>query len=142
MKPKVVNLSPLYNFIQEKYKVGSAQAKKVVHLASKNAHKEFPNAYDILAIMSIESTFKSNAISTSKAKGLMQVKYKKTNSDEENVLAGVELLIEYRKKLNTEKAAIIAYNVGITNYKKGIRNTKYYNKFLKERELLKNIAMQ
>jgi len=129
----------LHSFIVSTYKTTNSQAHKVIYLANKKAKESFPSKHDILAIMSIESTFKSSAVSKKKAKGLMQVLYRKTYSEEDNVDAGVDLLVEYKRLLKSEKAAIIAYNVGIGNYKKGLRNKAYYEKFIREKELLKSI---
>lgn len=131
----------IYRFLKSNYKISSEQSHKVIYLANKHSKDTFPRKTQILAIMSIESRFKSSAKSSKNAKGLMQILYKKTSGDEENVLAGVDLLVKYNSILKSEKAAIIAYNVGIGNYKKGIRNNKYYVKFNKELELLKSIDM-
>lgn len=129
----------LPNFISTNYKVSIGQAHKVVYYATMKTNSSFPTRDDVLAIMSIESGFKTDSISKKKAIGLMQILYKETNGDADNVESGVALLREYNYILKSEKAAIIAYNVGISNYKKGVRNTKFYIKYLKELKKLSSI---
>lgn len=128
----------LVEYISSRYNVDYHQAKEIVILAEQHSNKnKFPRVYDTLAIIGIESSYKITAVSKSKAKGLMQVLYTKTSFDPKlNILHGTTLLKDYAKVLPTRDAVIQSYNVGIGNFKKGIRNQDYLNKFKKEKERL------
>jgi hypothetical protein len=118
--------------ISEKYKVTLKDAHAAVYYASKYTDESFPTKKDVLAIIAVESGFRSKAKSKTGV-GYMQIFYRKTKSDADNVVAGVDLLREYYKILKTERAAILAYNSGIGKYKKKRYTVVYYKKFLKER---------
>ncbi len=128
----------LINFISKEYKQDYGKISNLINKVEEETTEAFPSKLDVLSIMAIESRFKASALNNSGAKGLMQIKYKIVNTDHENILAGIDLLITYKKLLGTEKAAIIAYNVGIGNYRDGVRNFKYYENYDKiKKELIK-----
>ena len=69
----------------------------------------------------------------------MQISYKKSSTDiNSNIKDGVFLLRENKKFLNTD-AAIQAYNLGLTGYRKGKRNLAYLHKFKLVKLELENI---
>lgn len=125
-----IRISKTTTYIKNKWKLDPRTAETVVKKAFKYGHKhQFPTAVDILAIIAIESSFNVHAVSKSKAKGLMQVLYKPTTFDiNTNISDGVWLLKEYNSKLTVD-GTIQAYNLGIGNYSKGMRNTDYLIKF-------------
>lgn len=131
------NITPIVEHISKKYKVKKSNIRVIVKKVSGLVDAKFPRKDDVLAIIEIESNFKTNAKSSSGAKGLMQVLYKKTNSDSDNILAGVELLREYRLRLGSDEAAVHAYNVGIGAFIRGKRSKPYYKKYLEAKSQLR-----
>ena len=127
-------------YVSHKYDIDTDLAEYIVREADRYSYKdEFPTVLDTLAIIGIESKYDIYAVSSVKAKGLMQILYKQSSfHPSANILDGVSLLRDYYSTLGNVNATIIAYNVGITNFKKGIRNTEYLNKYIKEKERLKN----
>jgi hypothetical protein len=122
------------------HKVSKVLVAEVLNSAKHKADVEFPRTSDVLAIVAIESSFKLDAKSSVGAKGLMQVLYKKTQYDiESNITDGVALLKQYKQQLGSEAAAVQAYNVGIGNYLKGMRNTQYLAKFTREQTNFKRM---
>ena len=143
LMPKVSYERPhihLIEYISNKYHKDPKLIKLIVFEAEKNSNKErFPTLHDTLAIISIESSFNSTAVSTSGALGLMQILYTKTSFEPtENISHGTILLKEYRDRLATESDAVQAYNLGIGNFKEGIRNQKYLHKFKQAKEEIVN----
>ena len=135
-------ISRLIIYIDYNYNVSRELSEKIVKIAFKYGNKtQFPTAIDILTIIAIESAFDVRAESRkTKARGLMQILYKKSSFDiHKNIEDGVWLLNDYADRLSKPEAAIHAYNVGIGNYRKGIRNQKYVKKFKKIKKILENI---
>lgn len=135
----------LVDKVMVKYHVKQDFAEDVVNLALKYEKPDFPKASDILAIISIESSFDPKAVSRLKkdpAIGLMQVRPKVwgidadelKNSIEKQISMGTEVLHKYHLKLNAKEKAVEAYNVGLSNFKKGIGNKQYVAKFKKALE--------
>lgn len=106
--------------------------ESVYSIADSLASPKFPKVEDILAIAWIESTFNPKA-KNSISNGIMQVNNGSFDM-RKNMEQGVKLLIEYYNTLGSEKAAVIAYNVGIGNYRKGNFGLKYWNKFQKAKK--------
>lgn len=133
-----IEAETLYNKLQNTYGVPEREAIKIVNTALIQANPVFPTVYDILAIIAIESKFNITAqSSTSSAKGLMQVLYKKTSFDiEQNISDGVNLLINYKQTLGSTTAVVQAYNLGIGGYLNGGRNQDYLNRFQQEKQRL------
>jgi hypothetical protein len=129
----------LPKFISTTYKVPLKEAQRAVYYATIKTTDNFPTKTDVLAIMSIESGFKHKSVSGKGAKGWMQIKYRKTISESDNIDAGIHLLKNYLELFKTEKAAIMAYNLGSGNYKKGKRNMRFYKKYLAEKKKLESI---
>jgi soluble lytic murein transglycosylase-like protein len=135
--------------ILKKYKkLDPDLALKVATLAKKYEKPAFPKADDILSIVGIESAFNPNAVSQLKhdpAIGLTQIRpgahkmdAKKLSKDiEQQIQKSSDILDQYNKGLNDPEAAVIAYNVGYGDYRKGKYNQDYLNKFNKEKQLYK-----
>lgn len=122
------------------YDIAKTEAEKIVNLAKKYEKPSFPQAKDILAVIGIESSFDKNAKSGLKkdpAIGLTQIRPKiwgikpavLKGNVEEQIKKASEILAEYYHKLGSEEKAIDAYNVGITNHKKGKNNPNYVKKW-------------
>jgi soluble lytic murein transglycosylase-like protein len=120
------------------YNISYKDAKEIVTTAMIYSNPTFPTVYDTLAIIGVESHFNPYAISSTGAKGLMQILYKTASFDiEKNINDGVSLLQEYKDKLNSEDAVIQSYNLGIRAYMAGSRNQDYLNNFKETRKKLK-----
>lgn len=128
--------------IAAKYRVDKELVMKVVNLAYEYEDKTFPKAEDILAIIGVESSFnpksKSN-LRSDPALGLMQVRPGVWNIDpdhldtvEMQIKYGVDILRHYYKKLGNAEDAIQAYNLGLTRFRRGGRNTRYVAKYQQE----------
>ncbi len=130
----------LKTHISNKWNISFQQANRIVAVADKYSINTFPTVYDTLAIIATESSFKQYAVSYANAKGLMQILYKTTSFDmEQNILDGTVLLRDYYLHFKDENKAIESYNVGIGNYKKGIRNKDYLHKVKNHKQELENI---
>lgn len=141
------NVDPLLQTVLAKYKrVEPKLASDIVKFAHKYADPVFPTAKDILAIVGIESSFRPHAVSALKrdpAVGLMQVRpgvwgldRADLDSAEKQVQQGSSILKQYFKKFGNIDAAVHAYNVGETNFrkKKGL-NPKYVDKYKAEKAM-------
>lgn len=122
------------------YKVDPKLAANIVVLAHKYADPVFPKAPDILKVIGVESSFIPTAVSKLKedpAIGLMQVRPGKWEIDpselstiEGQIKHGSKILNKYYHKLKGNKeAALQAYNVGLRNFRKGVRAPKYIQKY-------------
>ncbi len=131
--PKVTQIKPIVLKIAKEYKVPLPKLQKLFEVIEDCTDSTFPCETDVLAIIAIESSFQESAVSNVNAKGYMQILYTKTHSVEENIKAGVWLLKDYHKRLGSPEAAVQAYNVGLGNYRKGMRNKKYYDKYIREK---------
>lgn len=116
-----------------KYKVDPKLVKQVVNAAIKYQDPVFPRAEHILSVIGVESSFKPNAVSALKsdpAIGLMQQRPRATGVSPEELSTidgqiknGVALLKQYYKRVgNDANAALHAYNVGIGNHKKSLKD--------------------
>lgn len=149
-KQKGPNMAKLVSVAATKYKVSPQVVQQAVASAVKHAHPDFPTAKDLLAVVGVESSFNPNAVSQLKkdpARGLMQIRpgiwdlpetsFKTIDSQ---IKTGAEILRKYYVKLGSREAALHAYNVGITNHKKGKgTNPRYVPKIDKEKSLYNDI---
>jgi hypothetical protein len=135
---KVAQVRPLVTKISKEYKVPVPKLEKLFDIIGTCVDDKFPCETDVLAIIAIESSFQEKATSSANAKGYMQILYVKTHTVEENIKAGVWLLKDYHRRLGSVEAAVQAYNVGLGNYRKGMRNKKYYDKYIKAKIKLEN----
>ncbi len=106
----------------------------------------------VLAVMQVESNFKSDLISRTNDYGLMQInkvnhgwlKKKLGVTDfldpKQNIDCGIYMLKELFDKYSDEHKVLMAYNFGEggmkRNWKKGVRSSKYSRKVLQTREEL------
>lgn len=100
---------------------------KILAISQFLAYDDFPKVTDILAVMKIESNFEvfaRNRIS----RGLMQVNHGSYDIAK-NISEGVELLRKYYVMLGSKRAAVLAYNAGPANYKRGHFKVLYWKKF-------------
>jgi len=115
--------------------------KRIVKLAKQLAYPDFPTYLDILAVIRVESAYRTNAINPEKgipSVGIMQVRGGSKDLDK-NMIAGTGLLRQYYKRLDSSENAIRSYNVGIGTFKAGkakISADQYYKKFLHHRKQL------
>jgi len=133
---------PIVQQVTNKYNIDPHLAKEVVKFAHEHAYQDFPTAKDILAIVGIESSFRPHVQSQLKkdpARGLMQVRPGVWNLDpeelddiENNIQHGAYILHKYYTKLQNKQAAVQAYNVGITDFRKGTTNPRYLTKYQQE----------
>ena len=138
--PVVEKHYKLKSYISAKWNIPHQQVSKIVDTADNFSPYTFPNMYDTLAVIAVESSFRQYAVSYANAKGLMQILYKSTSFDvENNIIDGTVLLRDYYTHFNSEDKAIESYNVGIGNYKKGIRNKEYLSKVKQHKQELENI---
>lgn len=119
----------------------------VIKLANKLSYTDFPKAIDIISIARVESGFNPNALNLEiskinpnrkiqSSKGIMQVQGGSFDVTK-NMTAGVEILREYYLNLKSKKAAVIAYNIGIGNYKRGKckeSGAEYWARFSKRKK--------
>ncbi len=138
----------LIKLVASKYKnIDYKLASQIVSLAKKYEYASFPKAKDLLAIIGIESSFNPEAKSSLKkdpAVGLTQIRPEVwglkagdlKGNIEKQIATGADILNKYYTKLGDKHDAIHAYNVGMTNFKRGTGlNPDYVNKFANEREM-------
>jgi soluble lytic murein transglycosylase-like protein len=104
--------------------------------------QDFPRTEDIIAIVGIESSFRptvKSSLKTDPAVGLMQVRpgvwkvsHKELSTIDGQIKHGANILAQYYDKIGKVEGAVMAYNVGITAYRKGKTNKKYLNKYKTE----------
>lgn len=139
----------LVQAVMSKYNIDKQLADDIVALAHKYEHPKFPTAKDILAVVGIESSFRPEAVSglqKDPARGLMQVRAgvwgldpSELESIEQQIAHGAMILSQYYAKLKSKQAALHAYNVGLTAFRRGEDNPNYVDKFKKELRLYKDI---
>lgn len=128
--------------ITTRYKVDEQLALQIVKLAKKHQRDDFPKASDIIAIIGVESSFRPNVKSQLKkdpAVGLMQVRpgvwkipHVELSTIEGQIKHGARILAEYYDSIGRKDGAVMAYNIGITAYRKGRQNPRYLNKYKRE----------
>ena len=129
----------LLKTVTSKFKVEPEKAKKIVDLAIKHSDPVFPKAHHILALAGVESSFNEKAKSQLKrdpAVGLMQIRPgvwgihpNELSTMEGQIKHGSDILKHYHKKLGTPEATFAAYNIGITNHRKG-RQTEAADRYV------------
>lgn len=124
--------------IAKKYRINAELSYEIVELAHKHADEVFPKAIDILAVIAVESSFNPRAVSKLRrdpARGLMQVRPgvwgirpEALNDIETQIQVGVRILKKYYGRAGSAEGALHAYNIGITNYRRGNTNPAYVQK--------------
>lgn len=137
-------LRGLARAIAKKYRVSEDLVNNIVYLAHKYEDETFPRAIDILAVIAVESSFNPKAVSRLKrdpARGLMQVRpgvwglnISDLNNIEQQIRIGARILNKYYDRTKDADSALQAYNVGITNFRRGKTNPRYSSKVARERE--------
>ncbi len=134
--------------IVAKYPVTEYIAEKIVQAAQQNQQPVFPRTKDILAIIGIESSFRHNVsskLASDPAVGLMQVRPGVWKTEihpsmlthiEGQIKAGAYVLTRYYQDTHSKLGAVMAYNVGITAYRRGKTNWRYVNKYRDELQWL------
>jgi soluble lytic murein transglycosylase-like protein len=135
--------------IAKKYRVSEDLVNDIVILAHKYEDEEFPKAIDILAVIAVESSFNPQAVSQLRrdpARGLMQVRpgvwgldVSDLDNIENQIRIGSEILKRYYVRTKNPESALQAYNVGITNYRKGVKNPRYLQKVNTVRQYLASV---
>lgn len=120
----------LFNSIKSKFtKVDDDTAHEIVKSAIKHGKPDFPQAHHLVAIAGVESAMRpdvSSKLKNDPATGLMQIRPKVWGIDKKEfstidgqIKHGAAILTKYHKTLGDPDKAIMAYNIGITNFKKG-----------------------
>lgn len=91
----------------------------------------FPTKADILALVWIESKFNPHAV-RGENKGLLQVR-NGSMDPETNLGQGLDLLRSYHRLTGSAKGAVLSFNAGIGNYRKGRYSSRYWREFQKRR---------
>lgn len=136
--------------IAKKYRVSESLVNDIVILAHKYEDPVFPKAIDILAVIAVESSFNPEAVSQLRhdpARGLMQVRpgvwgldVSDLDNIENQIQIGARILKRYYARTKNPESALQAYNVGITNYKRGVKNPRYLQKIHAAREYIANLT--
>lgn len=134
--------------IVQTYRADKQLVREVVDLAFKYGHADqFPRPSDLLATISIESSFRPHVKSklrTDKAVGLTQIRPRvwkhiiptgALTSIENQVKYSALILTQYYATLGNEKDAMNAYNVGLTSHRRGTWNPRYEAKFTDAKRL-------
>jgi soluble lytic murein transglycosylase-like protein len=107
----------LVEYIADKFDLPHWEVKKIVRYAyALGDHTKFPTPLDVLALIGVESRFKTNARGPGGA-GLMQINpsvWKDVDfyNPYESMVKGVKILSEYRSKVKTDHRALVYYNQG------------------------------
>lgn len=120
----------LFNTALGKFKNADPdKVRKIVDLAIKHSDPVFPKAHHLMALIGVESSFNEKAKSQLKvdpAVGLTQIRpgvwnipHHELSTMEGQIKHGANILKKYHQKLGTPEATFGAYNIGITNQRKG-----------------------
>lgn len=111
----------LVQHLSVKYNRPEDEIRKVVLIAHMLArHDMFPTPLDILAVIAVESGFKSSAKSADGGNvGYMQINsiihkipVLQLNNPQINVEKGYDILVRYRKLAGSDQRALVFYNAG------------------------------
>ena len=132
----------LVSKIVNKYNVKPDKAKLIVNMVAANTRQgEFPSKELVLAVISVESGFRHNVISSVGAAGLMQtMRFNSSGHDMfSNIHDGIKVLRDYHKQLKgNTRQTLLAYNSGIGTVLQGkVVNFGYADKVFKELRILK-----
>lgn len=144
-----VQTETLAQGIARRYRIAFQDALRIVKTAMAHSKPTFPKTEDILAVIGIESSFdpsKKSGLRKDPAVGLMQVRPgvwainpRNLQSIDGQIRTGVDILSKYYDKLKDVDATLNAYNVGITNHRRGVENAAYVGKFHAEKQELQKI---
>jgi hypothetical protein len=159
MTPQEQYRLDMANAIAHHYRINPDQAKEIVDAAHSEAEPVFPKAHDLLALTGVESSFNPNArakaagpktqarIKTDTPYGLLQVRpgIWKLPSDALSTIKGQmhhgkEVLKYYYKKFHGDKeAAMNAFHMGETDFRKHGASPVYTQKYYAELERQKQL---
>ena len=136
----------LFKSIKSKFKnIDDTKAHEIVAAAVKHGDTEFPQAHHLIALAGVESSMNPNAKSALKkdpAVGLTQIRPKVWNIDKKELRTvdgqighSAKILKKYHSVLGNAEDAFKAYNIGITNHKRGKQADaadRYHDKVSKE----------
>lgn len=120
-------------------------ADRYTHMIFESADKHKIDPVLILSVMFVESRFKSDAVSSGNAIGLMQVihywhKEKTTQANlfrpKNNIDVGTKILAEYKKRSKSETETLLRYNGSLG------KSNKYAIKVLAKKQEYKNEIMK
>lgn len=147
---KSAQLKRLSGYIQETFKVSGQKSQAIVSEAISHAqkHKHLQPEL-ILAVIAVESTFKTNAVSHAGARGLMQILpkahpkkvkaiggVKALFNPKKNIATGVKILNEYLKLSKGDmRKALLRYNGSLK-----MRNPPYAKKVMRMYNKFKRIS--
>ncbi len=135
----------LVSYVSKRFKLSETAAQEIIALADKYATDSFPKRNDILAIIAVESSYNTRAknrgcyglMQIQKASHLKALKGRSLHNPAVNIEVGAGVLTAYYDLLKENKrGAILSFNAGIGSYLKGRYETKYYLKYLKEKDLI------
>lgn len=103
-----LRVEKLAKYINAKYPIQTESAENIVSIAIENASKHEIEVEMILAIIAVESTYNSNAVSSVGARGLMQV-MPKVHADKLDNLGGEDALFEVDKNIYVGSQILAEY---------------------------------
>lgn len=131
--------------ITERYNVDEQFAYHVVRVIDQYTDETFPTKKDMVVLIGIESSFRphiKSKLKRDKAEGLTQIRpgvwkhiikdRKELRSVDGQIKYAVMILKKYHQLIGTKQGALLAYNNGLTNYRKGKYSMRYWDKFQKE----------
>jgi hypothetical protein len=142
--PVMMEREQMIRSIIQRHRIDSVSATQIVDLAYKYQDDTFPRAHDIVAIIGIESEFKSKAKSKLRhdpAIGLTQIRPKawshvikrsELSTIEGQVKYGAYILHAYYKSLENKENAVVAYNIGLKAFRRGDDSPNYLTKYRRE----------
>lgn len=145
-KQKAINL--VAYSIQKRYKstVSRETALQIAQAAIKyETRGGFPNRWDIVSVVAIETAFQCNRVSSVGAIGCAQIlprawpnipRHELLNIDT-NIKHSVNILKEYHSRAGNVRNALLAYNAGYRAMTEGRVLLKYYDRFLQEKSAMK-----
>lgn len=132
LAPNVVEI------ISQRYKVEPTMVKEIVSSVKRHEKADFPKAHHLLGLIGVESSFNPQAKSALKkdpAVGLTQIRpgvwglgADSLSTIDQQIAKSAEILAQYYKRLgNDANAALHAYNVGIGNHRKSLKDPSKAN---------------
>lgn len=124
--------------------------QRISEIAKAILNSKYSDPELVIAIIKHESAFDPQSISSTGARGLMQIMplwlktCNLTNTEElyninNNINCGIKALNHYISKYKTLKLALVAYNMGDVAIQEGMISNKYAEEVLASREAIKRI---
>lgn len=148
-QPAVDPDAKLVQALAKRFRKSEEFIQRVVDAADRYAYPDYPKRENILAIISVESSFNPKAAHRGSL-GLMQIHIKVHRKEfrgqspydvDRNIAVGVKILRGYYEDLNhRERSAVLAYNAGIGNFLKGRYVSDYHRKYMRELAYIQSIT--